>query len=140
MVGAGRPSSTGIWAGPSSQSITGYETASSRSRGDIDGGAFLPSGSFPGFIPFPSDTQDAIDDLDQFTQEIRLASSGDNVLDWQIGFYYFDSDALVSTVGDGFPPLTVLRHQNESWAVFGQGSYDFTEQLTITAGDAIHRR
>jgi len=115
-------------------SITGYETASSRSRGDIDGGAFLPSGSFPGFIPFPSDTQDAIDDLDQFTQEIRLASSGDNVLDWQIGFYYFDSDALVSTVGDGFPPLTVLRHQNESWAVFGQGSYDLTEQLTITAG------
>ena len=126
-------------------SITAYENASSRSLGDIDGG-FVGANSFfdpmmppsaPFFqdtIAFPSETQDSIDDLDQFTQEIRLASSGDNVFDWQIGFYYFDSDALVSTVGPGFPPLTTLRHQNDSWAVFGQGSYDLTDALTVTAG------
>ncbi|MEZ5892317.1 MAG: TonB-dependent receptor [Parvularculaceae bacterium] len=118
-------------------SITGFETASSRSRGDIDGGAIdamFPGGSFPGFIPFPSDTQDSIDDLDQFTQEIRLASNGDNVFDWQVGFFYFDTDFLVSTFGPGFPPLTTLSHANDSWAVFGQASYDLTEALTVTAG------
>ena len=39
-------------------SITGYETVSAYSRGDIDGGygaAFLPV-SGPGFIPFPSES------------------------------------------------------------------------------------
>lgn len=118
-------------------SITAFEDASSRSRGDIDGGSgasFLPGGSFPGFIPFPSDTTDAIDDLDQFTQEIRLASNGGGVFNWQLGFYYFDTEFDVSTVGVGGPSLTTLRHSNDSWALFGQGSYDLTDRLNITAG------
>ncbi len=118
-------------------SITAFEDASSLSRGDIDGGAgavFLPGGSTPGFIPFPADTTDGIDDLDQFTQEIRLASNGDNVFDWQVGFFYFDTDFQVSTVGPAFPPFTTVSHENDSWAVFGQASYDLTDDLNITAG------
>lgn len=118
-------------------SITAIEDASSFSLGDIDGGAgavFLPGGSIPGFIPFPAETQDSVDDLDQFTEEVRLASNGDNVLDWQVGFYYFDSDVRVSTFGPAFPPLTTLRHENDSWAVFGQASYDLTDRFTLTAG------
>lgn len=118
-------------------SITGYESATSRSRGDIDGGSgavFLPDGSFPGFIPFPSDTQDAIDDLDQFTQEIRLASNSSGPFGYQIGFYYFDTSFDVTTVGVGFPPETTLTHGNESWAVFGQLTYDVTDRLNLTGG------
>ncbi|MFQ5562421.1 MAG: TonB-dependent receptor [Parvularculaceae bacterium] len=118
-------------------SITAFEDAESFSLGDIDGGSgavFLPGGSFPGFIPFPAETQDSIDDLDQFTQEVRLASNGDNVFDWQVGFYYFDSDVRVSTFGPAFPPLTTLRHENDSWAIFGQASYDLGDRLTVTAG------
>ncbi|MEE2691611.1 MAG: TonB-dependent receptor [Pseudomonadota bacterium] len=126
-------------------SITAFETADSMSRGDIDGGYVGPNSFFnpamppappyfPDTIPFPSDTQDSVDDLDQFTQEIRLASDGGGPLRWQLGFYYFDSDLLVSTVGDGFPPLTTLRHKNKSWAVFGQASYDLTDQWTLTGG------
>ena len=58
-------------------SITGYESMDAYSRGDIDGGygcgfCGLPNG--PGFIPFPSETADAIPTLDQFTQEVRLES------------------------------------------------------------------
>lgn len=116
-------------------SITAFEDASSRSRGDIDGGAFLPGGgTAPGFIPFPSDTQDSIDDLDQFTQEVRLASDYSGPLSWQLGFYYFDTEFQVTTVGDGFPPPTTLLHGNDSWAVFGQMSYDVTDRLNITGG------
>ncbi len=115
-------------------SITAFETANGSSRGDIDGGSFLPGGSFPGFIPFPSDTTDGLDDLDQFTQEIRLASTSDGPFRWQVGFFYFDSDFTISTVGDGFPPLTTVRHTNDSWAIFGQGSYDITDRLTFTGG------
>lgn len=118
-------------------SITAFEDASSSSRGDIDGGSgavFLPDGSFPGLIPFPSDTTDAIDDLDQFTQELRLASNGGGPFNWQVGFYYFDTEFDVSTIGVGGPSLTTLRHSNDSWALFGQGSYALTDRLKVTTG------
>ncbi|MEI9852857.1 MAG: TonB-dependent receptor [Sphingomonas sp.] len=111
-------------------SISAYETAQGSSRGDIDGGT-LANG--PGFIPFPSDTQDSID-LDQYTQEIRLASSGSGPLAWQVGAFYFNSDFTVLTEGFTFPPPTLVRHENESWAVFGQGSYELTPALKLTAG------
>jgi len=118
-------------------SITAFEDASSSSRGDIDGGSgavFLPGGSFPGFIPFPSDTTDAIDDLDQFTQELRLASNSDGPLNWQVGFFYFDTEFQVSTFGADFPPRTTVLHENDSWALFGQASYDVSDRLNVTAG------
>lgn len=112
-------------------SITAYETLEGSSRGDIDGGV---AGVGPGFIPFDSDTQDSIDDLTQFTQEVRLASEA-GAFNWQVGAYYFDSDLTVTTVGPfGFPPSTTLNHTNTSWAVFGQAGFDLTDQLTVTAG------
>jgi len=113
-------------------SITGYETTEGSSRGDIDGGI---AGSGPGFIPFDADTQDSIDDLDQTTQEIRLASDTPDKLSWQVGAYYFDSEFTVTTVGPfGFPPPTTLTHANQSWAVFGQASYDVTDAFSVTGG------
>ena len=117
-------------------SITAYETAEGTSRGDIDGGfgaVFLPGGSFPGFIPFPSDTLDGIDDLDQFTQEFRRASDTDEAFNWQVGFYYFDSDLSITT-NPFFVAATTVRHQNDSWSIFGQGSYQLTEDLKFTGG------
>jgi outer membrane receptor protein involved in Fe transport len=140
-------------------SISGYETTNGRSRGDIDGGACAPLGSpvpaglpsgvtdcffpfgggadavtFPGFIPFASDTQDSIDYLDQYTQEFRLASNLAGPLNWQAGGYYFNSRFRITTVGPGFPPPTQVKHTNEMWALFGQASYDVTEQLNIAGG------
>lgn len=113
-------------------SITGYETTNGASRGDIDGGI---AGSGPGFIPFDSDTQDSIDDLDQTTEEFRLASDTPDKLSWQVGAFYFDSKFTVTTVGPfGFPPPTTLTHANESWAVFGQASYEVTDAFTVTGG------
>ena len=116
-------------------SITGHQESKGSSRGDIDGGfgaVFLPVMG-PGFIPFPSDTQDSID-LRQFTQEIRLASDTNGPLTWQIGGFYFDSDFDVTTVGFTFPPPVTVNHTNESWAVFGQATYQLTEMLKLTGG------
>ena len=116
-------------------SISGYYESEGSSRGDIDGGygaSFLPFMG-PGFIPFPSDTQDSID-LKQYTQEVRLASDTDGPFSWQIGGFYFDSDFDVTTVGFDFPPPVTVNHTNESWAVFGQGTYQLTEMLKFTAG------
>ena len=116
-------------------SITSHWTSEGSSRGDVDGGfgaVFLPV-SGPGFIPFPSDTQDSID-LEQTTQEIRLASNGDGPLSWQVGGFYFESDFDVTTIGFTFPPPVTVNHTNEAWALFGQLSYQLTDTLRATGG------
>ncbi len=110
-------------------SITAYETVENRSLGDIDGGN--PGG--PGFIPFQSDTQDGLTDLEQITQEFRLASQASDSLFWQAGAFWFDSDFSVQTFPFFVPPTTV-RHENTSWAAFGHVSLDLTDRTTITAG------
>ena len=115
-------------------SITAWDDADGRSLGDIDGGfgaAFLPE-SGPGFIPFNAVTQDAAD-VEQFTQELRLASEFGDGLNWQVGAFYFDGDLEVETSPFFVEPTTVT-HENETWAVFGQADYAFTDNWTVTAG------
>ena len=145
-------------------SITSFQQADGFSRGDIDGGVvdftqtltppsgvtsdpdalsnsggvYVPALTFPGTISIPSVTQDGAD-TDQFTQEFRLASQNDGAFNWQIGAFYFDSDLIVTTeafssLGFGSSQDTKIQQQNETWAVFGQGSYDVTDNLTLTAG------
>lgn len=125
-------------------SITAYEQAEGSSNGDIDGGVTLNAPgdidgdgdtetTFPGFIPFGAVTQDNLDDLEQFTQEIRLASETDSALSWQVGAFYFDSSFNVTSI-DGFFGATTVFHENTTWAVFGQTSYDINEKLNITGG------
>lgn len=113
-------------------SITGFETAEGYSLGDIDGGNLAG----PGFIPFPSETQDGIDSLEQFTQEFRLASDGDQNVSWQVGAYFFDGEFDITTVGPngGFPPSTTIRHENTLWSVFGQTSYQASDNLELSGG------
>jgi outer membrane receptor protein involved in Fe transport len=110
-------------------SISAYETTNGSSRGDIDGGV---AGVGPGLVIFDSDTKDGIDDLDQYTQEIRLASDTEGPLSWQFGGYYFKSDFLVTTDA-GFNKAT-LNHKNTAWAGFGQVAYQVTPALKITGG------
>ena len=125
-------------------SVTAYETTESSSLGDIDGGFgadFLPfvgpcpPGSQPGdpCIPFPSQTEDGIDDLDQLTQEFRISSQASDRLFWQAGAFYFDSEFTVTTT-PFFVAATTLTHENTAWAVFGHLSYDVTDALTVTGG------
>lgn len=111
-------------------SITSYADTEGSSRGDIDGGNLVTG---PGFIPFPSDTKDSIV-LDQFTQEVRLASNGGGAFDWQIGGFYFESDFDVTTVGFDFPPPVTVNHTNDSWAIFGQVSAYVTDAVKLTGG------
>jgi len=115
--------------GMTATSITGYETTHGYSRGDIDGGN--PTG--PGFIPFQSDTQDGLQPLHQFTQEVRLASSdAASPLFWQVGAFYFDTD-YVDVTNPFFVPATAVRQSNSSVALFGQTSYKL-DAFTLTGG------
>ena len=89
-------------------SVTGYENVEFYGRGDIDGGAgaaFLPTGSRPGVIPFPAESADGIDSLDQWSQELRFASDAGGAVTWLAGLYYFSEDTTISTFNfDTFAP------------------------------------
>jgi iron complex outermembrane receptor protein len=140
-------------------SITSIQDANGFSRGDIDGGVVnigsfptppdgidfadidvfgIPSRTWPGPIFTPSVTQDGAD-TNQFTQELRLASDTDGPFSWQIGAFYFESELVVTTESfASFGFLTVqdtqIEQTNKTWAIFGQGSWDVTDRLTLTAG------
>jgi iron complex outermembrane receptor protein len=120
-------------------SISAYETTAGYSRGDTDGGAAAnyPVGGVPnGF----GQSMGQIRDLDQLTQEIRLASNGDDRLKWQVGGMYFDSRDTTDFYQRAYFTKTNpnnwvrLNNLNTSWALFGQLSYKVTDALTITAG------
>lgn len=110
-------------------SISALERADGGGIGDIDGGT--PDG--PGVIPFQAVTEDQLKDLEQLTQEIRLASDTSNALSWQVGGFYFDSEFGVNSI-DGFFGATEVFHGNTSWALFGQTSYKINDKLDITGG------
>ncbi len=84
------------------------------------------------FLLMPS-PEDQLNDLEQYTQEIRLASDTNEALEWQVGAFYFDSSFGVTSV-DGYYGATTVYHGNESWAVFGQSTYNLTHRWDITGG------
>ncbi len=89
-------------------SVTSYWHGKLESRGDIDGG----DDTGPGFIPFQAQSQDNIPDLDQFTQEIRVASNNSAGLGYQAGVFYFNEDLDVETFDFGKPDRP--RHPSRS--------------------------
>ena len=120
-------------------SITAYENAHGNSRGDIDGSAgpytfnFGPGPNAPGDIRFPSDTQDSLKRLGQFTEEIRLAGGSPTGFNWQTGAFYFDTKYRIKT-DPFFGPAPTVQQTNKSWAVFGQASWAVSEDLRVTGG------
>ncbi len=125
-------------------SISAYESTHGYSRGDTDGGAaanFPVNGVPNGF----GQSMGRLRDLDQITQEIRLASNGAGKLKWQVGGLYFDQSDLTDFYQRGYFLLptsagynpnnwVALSDLNTSWAVFGQASYQLTDKLTVTGG------
>ena len=130
-------------------SVTSFWHGTSTSVGDVDGGFganFLPPALYgPGEIPFTAETRDSVPNLDQFTQEFRIASNGDGPLRYQAGLFYFDESLSIlsenySTLGD---PLNapggvniVVSQQQDSKALglFGSLTYELSDQLTVSAG------
>ncbi len=125
-------------------SVTGYETLHMLSRGDIDGGygcgfCGLPNG--PGFIPFQSETADGIPNLDQFTQELRIASHSGGEWDWLAGFFYFDENLEAEThsynsLAPGNPEdgLATQQQDAKSWALFGSLDWRPNDKWAMKGG------
>lgn len=148
-------------------SITSYQDIYDRfARGDIDGGygclftcGGIPSGppSTP-FNPFASPFVVDVDtggdqNVEQLTQEFRLASNLDGALNYQFGIFYFEDqlNSISQNQSAGATEFVVGSTsfiENTAWAMFGQGTYNLTDRLTLTAGvrytddekDAKHER
>jgi len=79
-----------------------------------------------------------------FTQEVRLASSGDGPLQWTVGGIYQDTNSFRRNrfaggffAGPGIiPPFDVSTTDegSESWAVFGNSSYKLSSKIELGIG------
>lgn len=123
-------------------SITSYQHADGYSRGDTDGGA-ATNFQFNGVANGYGQSQGRLRGLDQWTEEVRLASKDHARLKWQVGGIYFDSRddtefdqrAFFLTTSAYNPNNWVLLHDiNTSWGLFGQASYAVTDAFTLTGG------
>ncbi|MDC0517017.1 TonB-dependent receptor [Porticoccaceae bacterium] len=104
------------------------------------------------FAALPLIQVDATEDYDQFSQEIRFSSPGGEKLDYILGMYYHSSDLDYRSI-EGFgttmaasilgaptmftPNLTrdyTMTQEQDMWAVFGQGTYSFTDTTRVTFG------
>ncbi|GIL37905.1 TonB-dependent receptor [Rhodospirillales bacterium TMPK1] len=118
-------------------SISAYETVLGYSRGDTDGGAAALFNNV-GF----GQSMGRVRGLDQYSEELRLASADTGRLKWQVGGMYFNSRdttefyqrAYFLRTGGNPNNWVRLKNDNESYALFGQASYQLLQDLTLTAG------
>lgn len=123
-------------------SVSAYWGGTIATRGDIDGGFDnqFASVSGPGFIPFSAQSQDDIPSLDQFTQELRIASNNGGPFNYQAGFFYFNEKLRIDSFDFGTPadltPAAIAnqRQTSEAFGVFGSVNYKFDFGLTLQGG------
>ena len=121
-------------------SVTSWWGGELSSRGDIDGGNTTVNPRSPTFIPFSANSEDGVPGLDQFTQELRIASNGANAFTWQAGVFYFNElikiDSFNYDTPQGLSPSVTVRQRQKSdaFGVFGSVSYAITPELNATAG------
>jgi len=117
-------------------SVTSYWHGTLKSRGDIDGG----DDTGPGFIPFQAQSQDDVPSLDQFTQELRVASNNSTGLGYQAGIFYFNENLNIRSFDFPSPISTTpnaivnQRQDSEALGIFGSVNYKFDQGLTLQAG------
>ena len=118
------------------RSITGYVDLNDGFRWDLVGGfSFAPDMYSSGFDRI------SVANAKQFTQELQaLGTSADGRLEWIVGGFYFHESG-VQTLTDNIPLFglsnldpTTLDISTDSWAIFGQATYDLTDTLALTVG------
>ena len=141
------------------QSVSSYVRINEKTRADqfpytlgltrfVDGFGFIDG------------TQTQFFDIDALSQEIRIISSPDQRLRWNIGFYYLALDRFISSTtgddrGQGIllvkerplfdseinPTISFLadNNDNENWAAFGSFFYDVYDNVEVSAAARFDR-
>jgi len=111
-----------------------------RTRDQQIGNPFLDLVYGPMFPPGTVIFTDVIDDTEILTQEFRLNSVGDSRFQWLVGVYYKDAKRQFDTALETKPSIGVsvfsgvLNDEYEEWAIFGEGTYWFTDKFQGTIG------
>ena len=134
-------------------SVTSYDTLQEILTGDAFNFLPIPESLF--FFLFGFDlNQSQFLDVEAISQEIRFTSPEDRPFRYILGAYAIDTNRFISTgnmvdTGNGVfpvfrtpstnplnPQATFLSDQqnNFAWAVFGNATYDFSEQFSIDVG------
>lgn len=102
-------------------SISGYQENRLSYDADVD---MTPAPAFN----LKSDQYD-----ESFNQELFIASAGDGPFNWVAGLFYFNNSAGQDPRNLNGGLIFTDTHA-EAWAAYVQGSYDFTDALTLTVG------
>ena len=107
--------------------ITAYNKLIRREYGDWDATQFDDSDEYLN------------SDVNVFSQELRLASTGSGPLQWVAGVFYSNEDLhekFYSDLTDRLGGIAVTRYEQvvNSVGVFAQGNYQITDQLKATLG------
>jgi iron complex outermembrane recepter protein len=70
-------------------------------------------------------------DQDQLSQEFTLASTGDGPFNYVLGAYFWQEDLQLNSV---FVFPFTLSSTTDSYSIFGHGSYDLSDRLSLSAG------
>jgi iron complex outermembrane receptor protein len=119
----------------------------------IDYDAYSYGGFFPGpngtRLPGGAGSSDPINKLEQYSQEIRLASDFDGAFNFMLGAFYEDRTFIFDTSQQGVnisflgpDPVTGFTYdwdkthttKTEALSLFGSGNFDITEQLELSGG------
>ena len=113
-------------------SITGWRNWEYVNTTDLDGAADLFGSSWD---------MSSLYEIDQITQEIRIASPASDTFEYVAGLWYSQSDYDRGFVRKPLIPGTTIAKSdwlayagNEALSVFGQGTWKLSEQLNVTAG------
>lgn len=110
-------------------SLTGYRRISTNTPLDVDGNPFE-------IVHFAFNKRRAR----EITQELNLSSSGGQALTWIVGAFYFNNrlsgayDVVLPVFGDFVIRQELIKYDTDAFAVFGQATYDLTQDLSFTVG------
>jgi len=119
------------FGGVTLNSISSYQDSKAAYLNDNDGSQITIS-----YLNLKSEVKSA-------TQELRLSSNPGSRFQWVTGLFGFYSTAgydplifcCTTTTGTAIPRASLTTHETvKSIALFGDGTYNLTDQLSITAG------
>ena len=109
-------------------SVTGFRKWEYWNTTDLDGIGSI--GIFPSSLD-----QSSYYEIEQFTQEVRLASPSSDTFEYIVGLFYSDSDYDRTFVRGPIARSDWSAYAgNEAYSVFGQGTFYVTDALRVIAG------